>query len=161
MIDINHVVADSIFNKLKFVFITECVHKACATAMYRYTAIAKIVKNEINTNIHDNVSKIVTECLEEILRRNIHKNEIIDVHRSATAKLRTKAEQLLGIRTPRSRKPFKRTPSDEIIIRHIFCASSDFTLNCTSWSVPFFRLLHISQTSNYNYGEECGQFSNG
>jgi hypothetical protein len=144
MMDINHVEADNILNNLRLFFITECVHKAWVTAMYRCRAIAKIVRNEINTKIQDNVSNVFNkDSVEEIMSRNIQKNELMAVHRSTRAKFRTKTEQVLGSCIPNSRKPFKRIPSVEIIIRHISCTSSDFTSDCASCNVSFLR-SHIS-----------------
>ena len=143
MIDINHVETDNILNNLKLFFITECVHKAYATAIYRCRAIAKIVRKEMKTNVQDNVIKrIVSEGLEEIIPRNTQKTEVTDVHRSTIAKFRTKSEQVLGRRIPHSRNPFKRIPSVEIIMRHIFCTSSDSTSDCATCNV-LFLMSHI------------------
>ena len=59
----------------------ERVHKAYATAIYRCKAMAKIVKKDIYTNNQDKVSKTsTTEGLEEMFKRNTHKNEMKDVH---------------------------------------------------------------------------------
>ena len=142
MTDINHIEADNMINDLTLFFITECVHKAWVIAIYRWRAIAKIVKKEMNAKIQDNVIKMISkDSAEEIISRTTQKNELIAVHRSTMAKFRTKIEQGLGRRIPNSKKPFKSTPIVETIIRHISCTSS-FALDCTGCNVMFL-MSHI------------------